>query len=260
MKRIKAMFLILLCVCSLCFTACNYSAPPSTPLTVSGGVYFDNLGLDGVKIKSSTRTLFTTLDNGLFNFEEKSSKITIYAEKEGYTFLPKSITITKSTDKVVFEAFEIEDLNGTLSLCEINVTPTSIVSITDNYSYTQNGTTNLKIKNLFVKMGSNQYDSLTTDFFAEKNKSNKITFLNDLSVNTQENFTIEFYMNVYFTSYRQEYIFTESKVSVLNISSSQTTAMLNEHNQIEYTFVGVNASNNKFSYNITFVFDYFPNI
>ena len=101
MKRINAIFLILLCVCSLCFTACNYSTPPTDPLKISGGVYFDNVGLEGVKIKSTTRTLFTTLADGTFNFEEQNTKITIHAEKEGYTFSPKSITLTKDTENVV---------------------------------------------------------------------------------------------------------------------------------------------------------------
>ena len=260
MKKLKVMLLILFLVCGICLSACNLSTPPTTPLTVSGGVYFNNVGLEGVKIKSNTRTHFTTNPNGTFSFEEKTSQITIYAEKSGYTFSPKFITLTESTENIVFEAFEIEDLDGTLSLSKINITPTSIVSITDNYLYNQDGNNCLKIKNLFVKIGNNEYDSLNKDFFAIKNKSNTINFLQDLSVDTQQAFSIEFYINVYFTSYRHEYTFTESKSSVLNISAKQTTTMLNDQNQLEYTFVGVNASNNKFSYNITFVFDYYPNI
>lgn len=259
MRKLKAILMVFVCICSIFLAACDFS-PNTETMSVSGHVYFDSVAMQDVEIKSNTKTLAVSDSSGAFNFEKTKSTTTIYAEKTGYTFTPKSIEVSETTDNIVFIATKIEDLNGTLSLSKINITPTSIVSISDNYLFNLGGKSCLKIKNLYVAIGNAKYNCLTGDFYAEKNKNNFINVEHDLFADTGKNFAIEFSLDAYFSSYRNEYLYSEEKTSILNITTQQTTAHLTDNNQIEYTFVGVNATNNKFSYNITFIFDYYPNV
>ena len=259
MKKLKAILLVFVCICGFMFAACDFS-PNTETMSISGYAYFESVPMKDVLIKSNTKTLTTTNDFGNFSFEKTKTITTIYAEKTGYIFTPKSIEVSETTDNIVFVATKIEDLNGTLSLSKINITPTSIVSITDNYLFNLGGKSCLKIKNINVSIGNSKYNCINQDLYAEKNKNNFINVEHDLFANTGENFAIEFSIDAYFSSYRNEYIYLEEKASILNVTKQQTTAHLTENNQIEYTFVGVNATNNKFSYNITFIFDYYPNV
>lgn len=259
MKKLQSFLMIFVCICSILFSACNFS-PSNETITASGFVYCESEALEDVLIKSNTKTLATTNEDGSFSFEKAKTKTTIYAEKTGYTFTPKAIEITHSAQDIVFTAHKIENLNGTLSLNKINIIPTSIVSISDNYIFNLGGKPCLKIKNLYVGIGNTKYNCLSSDVYAEKNKNNYIDVNNDLFANTGEKFNIEFSLDAYFSSYRNEYVYIEEKPSILKITKQQTTEHLTENNQIEYTFVGVNSTNNKFSYNITFIFDYYPNI
>ena len=260
MKKFKMLSLILLIVSCVAFSACIFSPLPKEKMTISGSVYINSSPLEGVIIKTSTKKLFTTTSNGTFTVDENVGELTIYPEKEGFLFSPKSYTVTQSTENIIFNAEEIKPLNGTLSLSKISITPSSIVSIADNFSYIKNGVTCLKVKNLFVAINKTTYNCLNESLYAVKNKQTTIDFDYDLSINTGIDFSIEFSLDAYFTSYRDEYVYEETEKSILNISKKQDTSMLDKNNQISYTFIGVNATNNRFSYNITFVFDYFPNI
>ena len=241
-------------------TACDFTPAYNKNISVSGTIFCDSAPLDGVVIKSAAQNLMVTSIDGKFNFSITKSSITIYAEKTGYTFSPKSVTVDSDTDDIVFIAKKIVPLDGTLSLSCINITPSSIVSVTDNFQYVQNGDNCLKIKNFNIMVNNKSYNALTKDFYAVKNKSNVIDFPYDISVNTGKAFSIHFSLDAYFISYHSEYEYIEEKKSVLNIMTQQTTADLDSNNQIKYTFVGVNSSNNKFTYNVVFVFDYYPNI
>ena len=258
MKKFQIILILIIMSCSLFFGACDFFTT-STPLTITGYVYCDSEPLKDVTIKSTTQNFCTTNENGYFSFEINKKEIKIYAEKSGYIFDQKSITVNEINSDIIFTAQPVEELNGVLSLAKINITPSSIVSVSDNFMYAQKGNNCLKIKNFYVEINNKKFNCLTKDFFAIKNKSNYIDFDEDISINTNSPFSIKFSLDAYFTSYHNEYVYVEEKTTVLKITQPQTNAMLNENNQIEYSFWGVNSSNNKFSYNVTFLFDYFPN-
>ena len=259
MKKIQMFSILLLITCSLILSACDF-LPVVTPLTISGYVYYNSKPLENVTIKTSTQKLCTTNSEGYFTFEISKNQVTIYAEKTGFLFEPKSITLNSNNDNVIFTAQPIEELDGVLSLSKINITPSSIVSVSDNFQYVKNGENCLKVKNFYIEINNKKFNCLTSDFYAVKNKSNYILFNDDISIDTNTPFSIKFSLDAYFTSYHYEYVFVEEKTSILEVTQNQTNAILNEQNQIEYSFWGVNASNNKYSYNVTFIFDYFPNI
>lgn len=256
--KIKGLMTLIILICCLFFSACDFS-PVKNNVEVSGNIYFESLPMDDVIIKSTTKIYTTTNSDGSFNFETNNTPITIYAEKEGYTFSPKNITISSTTNNIVFTAIQTTNLNGTLCLDSVNITPTSIVSINDNFQYANNGNNCLKIKSFNLKLNNLQC-SINVNEYAIKNKSNIIKINNDISVDTGTEFSLYFSLNCYFKQNNLEYIYTEDNQSVLNIKEVQTTKDLTDNNQVEYSFMGVNSSNNKFSYNITFIFDYYPNI
>ena len=259
MKNRKSILIAsLLAVCIL-LSGCSF-LPNKNPITCSGGAYIDTLPLSDVQIKTSSKILCKTDTNGKFSFTDNNSEITIYAEKTGYLFSPKEITINKNTENIVFTAKRVEKLNGNLSLSKINITPSSIVSISENYDYKKDNNSCLKIKNFNLSINDKPYNCLNSDFYAIKNKSNYIDFKQDFTIPTNTPFKIKFHLDTYFMLNQNEYIFIEERESVLNVLEEQTNAILNDNNQIEYTIYGINSSNNKFSYSVSFIFDYFENI
>lgn len=261
-RKIICLAVMLVCVFGLC--ACEYNPIVKNNIQVSGSVYFENALLDGVSIRSSTKNYCTTSQDGTFSFSDTSNSITIFAEKSGYIFSPKSITLTQSTSEIVFEATKITNLNGTLSLSKINIIPTSIANVQENYLYKQNGDNCLKVSQINISMNAREYTALNSPFYAIKNKNNEISFTNDLSINTCTPFKIEFSIDAYYSFASKEQIYTETKKSAINVQINQTNADLenfsqNEFGQIVYLSNGINSGNNNFSYNISFIFDYYPN-
>ena len=257
MKTSKILVLFCVMVFGMLSCACIFS-PPNASLKVSGYVYCDNQPLEETLIKSSTQKLCYTDEYGHFEFQTSKSHITIFAEKDGYMFLPDSAEIYSSTNNITFTAQKIVPLNGSLSLSKINITPISIVSLADNFQFVENSNVCLKVKSFNVEINGKIYNCLNQDLYAIKNKSNYIDFNNDFSIDTGEQYSIKFTLDAYFTSNHHEYVFVEEKQTILNVSQVQTNANLNENMQIEFSSWGVNSSNNKFSYNVTFIFDYFP--
>lgn len=265
MMKFKRVFCLMLLIFSIfTFIACDYN-PTKTKLEISGAVYFDNTPLDGVSIRSNTKYFYTTNTNGKFSFDEYSSSVTIFAEKSGYIFSPNSITLTESQSSIIFEATKIENLSGTLSLSKINVMPTSIAGVQENYLFKNSGGEScLKINQINVSVDDDNLQALTSPIYAVKNKNNEIKFTNNLSVNTGERFKIMFSIDACYSFASNEQVYYETKKSVISITESQTNANLvqsgqNEFGQIIYSLDGVNAGNNNFSYNISFIFDYYPN-
>lgn len=260
MKKLKCLLIAFILIsCTLLF-ACNFNPILSKEISISGSVYIDTQPVVNAQIKSKTQVLCSTDENGNFAFTINAESVTIFVEKSGYLFNPSSLTFTESTTNVLIKGEMVKNLDGILSLSSVNITPSSIVSVTENFQYVANGENCLKAKNFNVEINNKKINCLTFDTYLIKNKNNKIVVEDDLFVETGKNFAINFSLDVYFKLSFNEYIFTEEKKSVINIDRAQTTAMLNENNQIEYTYVGVNSSNNKFSYNVTFIFDYYPDI
>ncbi len=260
MKKFIVFLTLILCSMSI-MTGCDHLGSRSDPLIISGYVYLDSSQpLSGVSIKSETNIYAKTDDNGYFSINVNKNSIQLFAEKDGYTFSPHSITISENTDKLIFNAQKTYDLSGLLTLSHIIVTPTSIVSFGNNYSYQHNDNTCLKINDLHINIDSKSFDLLDNELYAIKNKSNIIDFNQDITVNTNYDFNIWFSLDACFTSANQEFVFHEERQSVIRIQDKQTSSDLNDNNQIIYTAFGVNASNNMFTYNISFVFDYYENI
>lgn len=263
--KFKRVFCLMLLIFSIfTFFACDYE-PAKTKLEISGAVYFDNTPLDGVSIRSNTKNFCSTSADGNFSFEEYSNSVTIFAEKSGYIFSPKSVTLTKSQSGIIFEATKIENLNGTLSLSKINIMPTSIASVQENYLFKNStGEHCLKINQINISVDGDDLQTLTSPVYAIKNKNNEIKFNNDLSVNTGTKFMIMFSVDACYSFASSEQVYLETKKSVISITEKQTNANLvqsgqNEFGQIIYSLDGINAGNNNFSYNISFIFDYYPN-
>ncbi len=259
MKKIIVFISLIICFMSV-LSGCDIFGGVTT-LEISGYVYLDtNQPLSDVAIKSETNIYAKTDDNGYFNITVQKSKIELFAEKTGYSFSPYSVEITENTDNLIFVATKTKDLSGLLTLSHIIITPTSMVSFGDNYAYQHNGEKCLKINDLEVNIDDKSFDLLDSDFYAVEDKSNVIAINDDITIKTDYDFNIWFSLDAYFTSYNEEFIFHEDRQSVIRVQEKQTTEDLNDQNQVLYTAYGVNASNNMFTYNITFVFDYYENI
>ncbi len=259
MKKIIT-FLLILIVSTSILTGCDFWESVNT-LTISGYVYLDSSSpLENVAIKSETTIYARTDANGFFNITVNNDSVELFAEKAGYTFSPHSVIISQDTNSLIFSATKTKDLYGLLTLNSVVITPTSIVSFGDSYSYNHDNSTCLKISDLKIDIDNKQIDLLDGDFYAIKNKSNIISIDEDVTVNTDYDFNIWFCMDVYFTSLNQEFVFEEDRQSVIRVQKKQTTEDLDDNNQIVYTAVGVNSSNNMFTYNISFVFDYYENV
>ena len=259
MKKVITLLLIIIMGASI-LTGCDFWESVE-PLTISGYVYLNSTEpLSDVTIKSQTAIYGKTDNNGFFSISVNRSSVEIFAEKSGYSFSPKSAIVSQSTNNLIFSATQTKDLSGLLTLRHLVITPTSIVSFGENYSYQHDGNICLKISDIQINIDNKQFDLLDGDFYAIKNKSNIITINDDVTVNTNYAFNIWFSINAYFTSVNQELVFEEDKQSVIRVQEKQTTVDLDDNNQIVYTAVGVNSSNNMFTYNISFIFDYYENV
>ena len=256
-----AIFFVLMFAC-LSFGACDLSFTQSTKtLEVSGNVTFEGKALEGVSIKTKSQTLCKTNNLGKFTFTINANSIEIFAEKNGFTFSPRQVTISESVSNLSFVAEKIENLNGEIVLSSVNITPTSMASVPDDYNYANGSDEYLKIKNIKVQISNFEYKNFVPNkSIATKQTNNIFSTSEEYSIKTTEKFSILFSLSAYFTAYGHEYEYNETRLTTLNVAKTKTTANLNDNNQFEVSLYGINSSNNMFSYNITFVFDYYPNI
>lgn len=166
---------------------------------------------------------------------------------------------------------KIENLDGTLSLRCIQITPTSIIKDDiDKFAYKNEENVDcLKISQIHIilsgdKTSQNTENALNDTIFAPKNVKTEIAIKKDFSVDTCTNFSIDFGVDVYHTVTNEEQLFSETNLAKQQITKKQTNTDLtnfskNAYGQIVYTFSNINSTNAKFSYNITFVFDFYPN-
>lgn len=258
----KRKLFIIFAMILTCFSlsACKVTLATTESYSLSGSVSFEQQGLSDVNIKSSIKNLATTQADGSFCFETNITEFEIFAEKEGYTFTPASIKVNKNTTNIAFVAHEIKDLNGTISLSQIQITPTSIVSSTESYAFSNNNKVCLKIQNLELSINSQNFNALPSiPYFAIKNQTNTIELNQNLTFNSSDNFLISFKLSANFKRYNNEHTFTEERTSTISIPSHKTTKDLKD-GKLYYSLYGINSSNTKFTYNITFVFDYAENI
>ena len=258
-KSFVGYILVFMLTCLAFLPGCIFDGTSKT-ISASGKIYFDSSPLEDVLLRTSTKILTQTNQNGEFEFNVKATSITVYPEKVGYTFLPNSITLSQAQNNLIFVAQKVEQLDGALSLAQIVITPTSISSFGDNFSYTQDGQSYLKISKFKMEVNGKTINPINSNYLATKNQSNTITVYDDITINTGVEFAIKFSLDAYFKMSNTEYVYVEEKSSVLEVKEKQYSNNLNSNNQIEYTVVGINSSNNKFTYNVTFVFNYYKNV
>ena len=259
-KSVIGFLLIIMLTCCCFLSACIFDGNTST-INASGKIYLDSAPLEDVMLKTSTTVLGQSNENGEFDVDIKSNKsVVVYPEKPGYEFTPKFIELTQDKNDIIFVAEKVKELDGLLSLAQVIITPTSISSFGDNYSFNQDGQTYLKINKFALDINGIKIDAINSNYLALKNKSNLISVSDDATIETGINVFIKFSLDACFVMGNTEYVYAEEKISVLEVKEKQYTNNLNSKNQIEYTAVGINSSNNKYTYNVTFVFDYYKNI
>lgn len=259
-KSVISFMLIFMLTCCCFLSACIFDGNTNT-INVSGKIYLNSEPLEYVLLKTSTKIWGQSDLNGEFDITINSNgSVIVYPEKPGYEFTPKSVEITQDTKNLIFVAEKVKELDGLLSLAQIIITPTSISSFGDNYSFNQDGQTYLKINKFELDINGIKIDAINSNYLALKNKSNTINIGDDVTIETCVNFSIKFSLDACFVMGNTEYVYDEEKFSVLEVKEKQYTNDLTSKNQIEYTAVGINSSNNKYTYDVTFVFDYYKNI
>lgn len=270
-KKIKAKNIILsifLATLAVFLTGCEFAFFPSgVPVTISGYVTYENQPLSGVKIRSDFYVYTQTDENGFYSFTTTSKQLEFYAKKTSYTFLPKVFNINDKHELYNFEASKAEILDGTLTLSQILISPTSIVSISDNnFAYLKNGNPALKLASFVFEINKQKIDldfkNLTQPFLIEKNIFENVLIENQnpFELEVEDGiikFQLSFLLKTYYKhSNFDEHIDEEKTFKFLNVSVTADTGDLTENNQIKFIASGINSTNFGFTYNIQFVFDY----
>lgn len=250
----KLLICIMLMFVSLTFFACELPTLPS--LSCSGVITFVGEGLEGVTIKSDVKDYTKTNNKGEYSFTTNAKKIKIIPEKEGYMFSPKFVELEAGTNTASFVATEIQNINGTISLSKIIITPTSILNSPDNYVFINDGNECLKSKDITIYCNGQQIVFNTNNNYLEKNKQNEILITqNNVTFVCGEDLKLGVLINAYFIIFHQEAYTTDTDFAYLEITKQQTNADL-ENGNIIYTLYGINNKARTFTFDISFVFEY----
>lgn len=251
----KFIYLFLCClICISCFSisACSNESK----ITYSGSIIFNSNVMEGVVIKTDDRALCISNNNGEFEFTSVSKSVKVYPEKDGYFFEPSFVIVTEESPKCKFEAKKIKELNGTLKLNKVITKPTYIVSYSDNYLYRNKDKDCLKVFDMSLNYKGKIINIFTEDGFLYKNEKNEVIIEDDIEIVCGTQSQIGFLINTYFKYNYNESHTTYTEYSYLYIAGEQTNNKL-KNNQIHYSLEGINNKSNKFTFDITFVFDYF---
>ena len=248
----------MLMVASLVFFACELPTLPN--LTCSGIVMFEQSGLEGVTLKSEVKDYAITNVKGEYTFNARVKKIKIIPEKEGYIFSPKFVEVTEGENIINFTAIKVEKLTGSLLLSKIVIMPTSILNSPDNFVFINNGNECLKPKDISIVCNDEKIVLNETNTYLEKNKQNEILITQtSVSFVCGEELKLGVLINAYFMAFYQEVFTTDTDFSYLEITEPQTNANL-ENGNIVYTLYGINNKARTFTFDISFVFNFIPNV
>jgi len=250
----KVFFGVFVIFASLNFFACKMPELPN--LSCSGCVTFLESGLEGVAIKSNVKEYAVSNTSGNFSFETKSKGIVVYAEKEGYIFEPKQVTLNAGQNTVNFTAIKIENLHGNITLKNIIITPTSIVQSSDNYLYDNGGKVALKASDITIFTKANSYVLNQNYIYLNKNEQNVIDVKSNINFVCGEQFYMGIAVNTYFKNYNHEGKTTNAETTTLYVRNSQTNADLVNENQLIYNLYGINNKTKNFTINVSFVFEF----
>ena len=256
--RAKLLLCVLLMLVSVSFFACDIAEIPV--ISCSGVITFENEGLRGVEIKSSTTTFGKTNSDGEFSFEKKAKTLTIVPELEGYFFEPKSITITESSDEINFVAIKIEELSGEMVLQSIEICPTTIASYGDNYVYKKDGQDAIKAREISLKYNNDAIDIISNDTYLIKDDQNFFEITEDIRIRCGVKANLGFLINAYFNNYyTEDGCMSDTNYKFLNITNVQTNKDL-EDGKIKYILYGINSANKAFTFDISFTFDFIEDV
>lgn len=256
-RVVKGVFIaILLMMVSLTIFACKLPELPD--LSCSGTVTIDSMGLEGVVIKSSVKEYAITNSSGNFEFTTKAKSLVVYPYKEGYIFTPSSLSLTDGENTATIVATKVEALEGTLTLKEVIITPTSISTLPDNYTYTYNNKTCLKASDINIVYDSNNYVLNPETTYLYQNEKNTISVEDNIALNCGEIKRVGIFINAYFKWSHSESKTTETEASFLDILVPQTNADLVD-GRVKYSLYGINNKSRSFTFDITFVFDFEEN-
>lgn len=252
MKKVFYLFVMLLFVfASVSFSACS----KENKISFSGLISYGNEAMVGVVIKTSDRALCITDEEGEFKFESSLKNIKIYPEKEGYYFEPEFVIVTEESPECSFIAKKTTPLVGKLTLKKVIIKPTYIVSYSDDYLYSKDNKDCLKVFDISLKHNEKIFTISTENMFLYKNEKNEIEIEEDINITCGSQSQIGFIINTYFKYNYYESHTAYTEYSYLYIAGDQTNNKL-QNNQIEYSLIGINNKSNKFTFNITFIFDY----
>lgn len=254
----RLLICVVLMVVSLTFFACELPSLPN--LSCSGVITFVGNGLEGVTIKSDVKEYTKTNSNGEYSFETKAKKIKVFPEKDGYMFTPKFVELEAGENTMSFVATKVENLNGTITLSKIVITPTSVLESPDNYVFVNDGKECLKAKDITIYCSGQQIVFNANNMLLEKNKQNEFLITqNNISFECGQDLKLGVLINAYFVIFHQEAYTTDTEFAYLEITNQQTNANL-ENGQIIYTSYGINNKARSFTFDVSFVFDYTQNV
>lgn len=260
MKYVKGVIVaIMLMAVSLTFFACDSNLPD---LSCSGNITINSVALEGVTIKSNIKNYTQTNKSGEYSFTTNAESITIYPEKSGYIFTPKSVTITAGENlDINFVAEEIVEIDGTLKLNKVIISPTVIVNSPENYEYvnSSNGKKGVKAKDIYLWQNNSILVTDQTNYLY-KNTQNNIDISSNITFDCGQKFSLGILINMYFMPRNHQESSTseqdsKSNYSFLYVENAQTNADL-INNQIVYNLYGINNHLRTVTYNVSFVFDY----
>lgn len=266
MRKIKRKILTLLIIgiFATLLSGCEFTfLQNQEPIFISGYVTFENNPLKDVQIVSDFYHYDTTNADGYYEFKTTTKNLVFYARKNGYSFTPKTYDINALQESYDFEGKQAKELNGALTLTQILVAPTSIVSIPgNNFEYKTSSGVALKLNSFNVKINKNFNHTITTNqsqpTYLEKN-----TFTNILKnepnyeysiLNGKANFTFNFELKAYYklSAYAEE-VGTEG-ISIFKTNVNLDTGDLDENDNLKFSIPSINS--HYFTYNLQFVFKY----
>lgn len=250
----------MLVIVSIQLCGCKFIFNNGKEKHYAGIVTFNGVGLENVKIKDKINTYAVTDINGRFSFTSNFKTITIFAEKTGYNFSPKTLTLNEETENIRFEARKAKLLTGQLKLDQINFTPTSIISLhSNNFSYNNFGKESVKLCEFYMFFNETQVIANKYNQHIEKyNSKNLLNPYDSFSFNINNgiaNFKIKYIIKMYYKCNNNEAVITEP-TKILSVDSIFFDSQLDENKYLKISANGINSISSGYSYNISFIFKY----
>lgn len=251
----------LICTLSLTFGGCEFIFEGEVGLekTISGVVTFEDQPLENVAIRSNNKIFTYTDKNGIYTFKTKLENIEIYAEKEGYAFATR-YSLISSLENADFTASKVEDLNGSLTLNKIYITPTSILDLVGNSFNYGETTPALKVAHLDIIIKEETLSLINEPMLLAKYKKQAFEIVDapTLICNDENIQQIKVRLQANFMLQSQEALASEENWVTINLTNL-TTINLNQEGKVVLYIYGNNSVYNGYTYNLCLEFNYEAN-